>query len=160
MDTVTQRKKGWHTGVLVWRVVCDGVSESLHRNKSGGMVDWKGEWMEWKTWSHKSKKMLFSLKPFFPSFSFFSLFQTLSFPDSLLLCHNPLTITHSTLFSSTTHVHVHNEHKPKTNTTYNSFHCVCLMFKLSFVTSFFNRTSSFVHHSAHTMRHASNNIHV
>ena len=112
------------------------------------------------TVTQKQKDALFPQTTFPLLFPFFSLFQTLSFPDSLLLCHNLLTITHSTLFSSTTHVHVHNEHKPKTNTTYNSFHCVCLIFKLSFVTSFFNRTSSFVHHSAHTMRHASNNIHV
>ena len=41
--TVTHRKKGDSTQVWSSGVLCDGVesgvSESLHRNKSGGMVD-------------------------------------------------------------------------------------------------------------------------
>ena len=79
------------------------VGESVERK----VVAW---WIELgekdgvkKTQSHKSKKMFFSLKPLFPSFPFFSLFPTLSFPDSLLLSHHPLSITQSTsLFTHST----------------------------------------------------------
>ena len=62
----------------------------------------------------KKKKMLFSLKPLFPLlFPFFPLFQSLSFPDSLMLCNYPLSTTHSTPLSCVRHLYNHNEHKPK-----------------------------------------------
>ena len=72
----------------------------------------------------KAKKTLFSLKPlpFFPSFSLSQLF---SFRDSHTLSHHPLPMTYSTSFSTTRHVHIHNEHKLKS--TQHSFHFIVFL---------------------------------
>ena len=101
-------------GVIVWHDVWKMVEQSVvwwREDVTTSVVVWwieKGEMWVWKAQSDKCKKIVFSLKqlsPFFP--------QTLSFPVFLLLCHHPLFITDSTSFSSTTHVHIHNEHNSK-----------------------------------------------
>ena len=120
-QTVTrkERKRTVHTGLLVWYVVwwcCvvwTVVSESVGIWVVARCIE-MGKGCGERHSHTKSKKMLFSLKPLFPSFSLlFFFFPTHSFPDSLLLCHHPLSITQSTFISSVTHVHIRNEHKPK-----------------------------------------------
>ena len=124
MQSHIPKERGQHTGVLVW-VVCAivwcgvcWVSESVGRRVVAWWIE-RGEGRSERD-GHKSKKTLFSLKPLF---SFLSLFQTLSFPDSLMLSHHSLSITQSTPFSSTRHVHICNEHKPKT--TQHSIYLSC-----------------------------------
>ena len=108
------------------------------------MVDWKGEKDGVKdTVTQKQKDALFPQTTFpllFPFFSFPQLFPFLT----LLLCHHPLSMSTSTSLFCTRYMHIHNEHnhKPTQHPTHFILFLSCS--KNSFVTSFFNKSSSFI----------------
>ena len=87
-----------------------------------GGLKWEKRWCE--RHSHtKAKRRSFPSNHFFPSFPSFLFSSALSFPDSLLPSHHPLSITYPTPISYATHVHTHNEQNPNYHNTKSISSC-------------------------------------
>ena len=137
-----------HGRELCGVVFCRLWSESVHRKKSSGMVDWRGGWRGWgERHNHaKAKRHSFSLKPLSPP-SFSLLF---SFPSPHLSWLSP-TVPLSTLcklinphLSSTVHAHIHNKQNTHQHNAFTISSCssnvqthYCLIFLQNLI-SFWN----------------------